>query len=190
MSIEIKPLIASDAALYVDHFVRSVAVSGVGDTPLFTVIPAGTVIDKDRRRAMSEKAWQLPPGVHGWERGWGAFADVDGTPQIIGSITLYTDRLAPCQLHRCILGIGIEPGHRHAGLGRKLMGTALSWAKSQNFLEWVDLGVFAENLRARKLYKEFNFIETGRVIDSFRVNGQRVDDIHMSLELREYGVSN
>ena len=182
----IKPLSASDAGLYIDHFVRSVSVSGVGDTPLFTVIPAGVPIDKEKRRAMAEKAWQITTGLHGWERAWGAYTPIEGVTKIVGSVTLSSERLAPCQMHRCILGIGIEPGYRHVGLGRNLMTTALTWCKSQTFLSWVDLGVFADNLRARRLYESFQFQETGRTIDCFRVNNIRVDDIHMTLELKEY----
>lgn len=184
--VEIRPLAVPDAVLYIDHFVRSVSVSGVGETPLFTVIPVGISIDLEQRRTHSERVWQIPTGVHGWERAWGAFVHVDGVVKIIGSITLSTERLAPCQMHRCILGIGIEPGYRHGGLGRKLMATALSWSKSQHFLSWIDLGVFADNLRARRLYEEFQFLEIGRSIDCFRVNNIRVDDIHMTLELREW----
>ena len=64
------------------------------------------------------------------------------------------------------------------------METLISWAKVQNFLTWIDLGVFAHNTPARRLYEGFGFVECGRVVDSFRIDGHHVDDILMNLNLR------
>lgn len=82
--------------------------------------------------------------------------------------------------------MGIEAEFRGNGAGTALLATALNWAKEQNFLAWIDLGVFAHNSAARSLYGKFGFIEMGRCIDCFRVDDLRVDDIQMTLDLGQY----
>jgi RimJ/RimL family protein N-acetyltransferase len=60
---------------------------------------------------------------------------------------------------------------------------ALEWAVAQPSLAWIDLQVFAHNLRARKLYESFGFREMSVTKDLFRVNGQSIDDVKMSLRV-------
>jgi len=94
-----------------------------------------------------------------------------------------TERNAPSQMHRATLGMGIELGYRHMGLGKHLMNEATQWAKAHSFLKWIDLGVFSHNAPARRLYESCGFIECGRTIDAFRVDGHSIDDIQMVLDL-------
>ena len=66
------------------------------------------------------------------------------------------------------------------------MTTALLWAKQQGFIEWVDLCVLSHNASARRLYDHFKFIEAGRTVDCFRVDGHSLGDIQMTLGLNQY----
>jgi RimJ/RimL family protein N-acetyltransferase len=50
-------------------------------------------------------------------------------------------------------------------------------------LAWLDLGVFAHNHRARKLYAAVGFVEVGVTRDRFRVDDTRIDDVAMVLAL-------
>ncbi|MGV6852547.1 MAG: N-acetyltransferase family protein [bacterium] len=86
-------------------------------------------------------------------------------------------------LHRAILMIGIEKSHCGQGFGTQLMQAALNWAKKQDSIEWLDLNVFSQNPAALKLYHSFGFTVIGTTLDQFRIHGQSIDDISMSLKL-------
>jgi len=185
--ISVRMLEGSDAALYVGHHERNQLTSGVDGTPIFSAFSRRDGIsDKVAYEQSCKQLWNEPIEGVGWERTWGAFVQESVTNQItiIGSVSLSTTRLIQTQSHRAILGMGIEPGFKRQGLGKKLMQAALEWAREQTHLKWVDLGVFVHNAPARRLYESFGFIETGRTIDCFRVDGHRLDDIQMSLDLR------
>ncbi len=62
-----------------------------------------------------------------------------------------------------------------------LLATAIEWARNESQIEWIDLGVFEENLAAQALYEREGFIELGRTPDLFRVDGHQIDDISMSV---------
>ncbi len=116
----------------------------------------------------------------GWERSWGLF---EGT-EIRGTIQLRHSPKLESNLHRALLAMGIERGQRGQGWGRQLMEAALSWARAQSSLEWIDLGVFEHNAPARALYSRFGFREAGRREDLFRVFKTQITDIEMVLKLR------
>ena len=79
--------------------------------------------------------------------------------------------------------MGIVAPFRGKGGGRRLMSAALAWARAQPQIAWVDLGVFSANHRARALYDKFDFVEIGVRRDAFRVDGDVVDDIEMTLSV-------
>jgi GNAT superfamily N-acetyltransferase len=87
------------------------------------------------------------------------------------------------EMHRCRLGLGVLARHHRRGLGEALLREAIGWARGAG-LAWMDLGVFGENLPAIALYCKLGFVETGRVVDRFRLGAARLDDISMSLDLR------
>lgn len=178
----IRELTINDSEAYGHHQKRVFASSGREGYPIFAVLSAHTLIDPKERADSARKSWSLPLGSVGWERSWGIFHD----GLIVGEISLSTSRLAPSQMHRAILGMAIERDYRSMGLGRVLMNEALSWAKTQTFLAWVDLGVFSHNHAARNLYRSFGFREQGRIPDCFRVDDQRIEDIQMTLDLQSY----
>ncbi len=102
--------------------------------------------------------------------------------RIVGHINLKNNLGA--SLHRAQLGMGIEEEARGIGAGKLLMTEMLKWARSQDFLEYIDLMVFAHNLPARKLYTSFGFTELYTVTDLFRVDGVIIDDVRMVLKLK------
>jgi len=123
----------------------------------------------------------LPLQVSGWERCFCAF-DTQAN-RIIGHVDLKGGRLET-EMHRCILGIGIEANYCGQGLGTILMQTVIEFARSEPQLHWIELGVFADNVRARALYRKMGFVETGTTPDRFRINGVVIDDVMMLLKLR------
>ncbi len=59
---------------------------------------------------------------------------------------------------------------------------AIGWARNSG-LAWIDLGVFRPNLRAQALYRKLGFVELGVTRDRFRLDGESIDDISMTLAL-------
>ncbi len=115
-----------------------------------------------------------------WERAW-VIADTNG---IYGDLYLvHRPPLKSC-LHRATLMMGIERSHRNQGFGSKLMREAISWAKAQPSIEWLQLYVFEGNIPAKRLYAKFGFKENGTTVDMFRVHGTQVADTSMILKLK------
>ena len=63
--------------------------------------------------------------------------------------------------HETTLGISVKAGWRGQGIGRRMMGQALEWARESGVVRRVQLEVLHENVRARKLYEELGFVEEG-----------------------------
>ena len=68
----------------------------------------------------------------------------------------------------CIL---LDPDARGRGLGRELIGTAVRTGFEVTGLPVMNLGVYAHNVSARRVYESLGFQETGRV-RSTEVGGQ------------------
>jgi ribosomal protein S18 acetylase RimI-like enzyme len=68
------------------------------------------------------------------------------------------------------------------GPGPALLAAAIGWARRAE-LAWLDLGVFAHNHRARKLYTAVGFVEVGTTRDRYRVDDASIDDVAMALRL-------
>lgn len=102
-----------------------------------------------------------------------------------GAIAGHVDlrgRPEPASSHRPLLGMGVRHDLRRAGLGTRLVQEALAWARASGFA-WVDLEVLSQNHKARALYVRTGFVETGEVPDLYRIEGQSVGAVSMSLRL-------
>ncbi len=138
----------------------------------------GTSYDRGPREERLRTEWSTPVTDVKWSRCW---ALVAGDHTVVGHCDLKGGAIAS-ELHRATLGIGIEAAHRDRGHGRALCEAAIAWARDQQ-LAWIDLGVFGGNARARALYRKLGFIEVGTTKDRFRVDGESIDDISMTLAL-------
>lgn len=87
--------------------------------------------------------------------------------------------------HRCELGMGIESAARGSGFGSALLDAATEMARSSETLEWLDLRVMAVNAPAVALYQSRGFIEIGRVRDRFRIGVTSIDEILMTLNVKD-----
>jgi RimJ/RimL family protein N-acetyltransferase len=83
------------------------------------------------------------------------------------------------QQHIGNLGMFLAPAYRNLGIGERLLRATLTAAKTR----WpiIELAVYSHNERARKLYQRCGFIEDGRRVGAWRLDGEVSDIIHMSL---------
>ncbi len=63
------------------------------------------------------------------------------------------------------------------------MQTAISWAKAQDEIDWLDLTVFAHSAPAIALYSKLGFQQVSLRQDRHRIDGQSVDEVMMVLGL-------
>lgn len=175
-----RQLTIEDIDVYVDHLSRHLPEPGV-DGIIAHPFSQNEAIDKEKLRKKILERWSMIPGQGSWEVTWGIF---DGDV-IVGHLELVGPAMSALH-HRVNLGMGIESQYRSRGYGQLLMKTAIAWAKSQEFLSWIDIEVFAHNKIALKLYKSFGFVVVGKTIDRLRVNNQSIDDYHFVLSLRPH----
>jgi RimJ/RimL family protein N-acetyltransferase len=87
--------------------------------------------------------------------------------QLVGSITIKQPNLWK-QAHLGQLGIGVLHPYWNMGIGRRLVTAGLRWAEQHREIEIVHLSVFSNNERAIQLYRNFGFMEYGRMPQGVR----------------------
>ncbi len=122
---------------------------------------------------------EAPVGKPGWVRIW--IVELGG--EVVADALVRSSHMKTAQ-HRCQFAIGIQRPARGQGLGRRLSMQAISWAKLEPGLEWMDLWVMAHNAPAISLYKKLGFETLATVRDQFRLQGQKVGDTRMALRLK------
>lgn len=86
-----------------------------------------------------------------------------------------------------VRSVYVAPEHRRRGIALQLMKAALTRARRWDGVEWVTLSVTADQSAAVGLYRSLGFTEVGRMPDALRVDGQRLDELMMALELASAG---
>ena len=141
-------------------------------------------LSREESRFPPDKAEAFKTGIRtevghaGWRRVWVAR---DANDAIAGHIDLraHAERHAA---HRCLLGMGVDRGHRKAGLGIRLIEHAGQWATATGF-GWIDLQVLSVNTPAITLYERTGFQKTGEIHEMFRIDGQTFSYTSMSKRL-------
>ncbi len=111
------------------------------------------------------------------EREFMLAAELDG--RIIGNCGVNIRQNGMRMQHRAGIGIAVEKAFWGLGLGRALFSRALKQAEDNGFSQ-IELGLFADNTRARLLYEAFGFQEMGRIPNAFRLkDGSFCDEIQM-----------
>lgn len=184
--VEVRAVRRTDLAAFAAHIVRHLAESGRAGEAHFSPLAA---IDRDDVVRESERRWNTPLTHPGWGRVW-----VLATPDPVTVSPLHPVRVfghvelrgpaVHSALHRADLSMGIEQAYRGRGFGRQLARTALSYAAATPQLAWIDLRVFAENVRALQLYEMLGFRSVARLDDAFRMpDGASIHDVFMTLRL-------
>jgi RimJ/RimL family protein N-acetyltransferase len=168
-----------DADAFARHMVDHMAESGRGGSPHFA-LSRRWVREEVRASFSARLDKDLDEPL--WGRAWLLFAE-DGV-HAVGHLELRGGRVH-AELHRATLGMGLMRAYTGQGHGRRLCEAAIAWARDEAELSWIDLGVFANNAPARKLYRSLGFVEIGVRGDAFHNDaGVVLDDVLMTLELR------
>lgn len=86
----------------------------------------------------------------------------------------------PSHAHRGSVGMGLLPGFRGVGLGKRLLEAAVQDAWAKGFLR-IELGVRTDNERAIRLYRSLGFREEGVAARAVQVDGDFFDTLNMAL---------
>lgn len=162
---------------YAKHIIKHMSESGI-DNLVYVPRDRGYVYDLEEMKEKISKRMKIELTMPGWER---AFVIWD-EEKIVGHLQLRAPNLEN-SMHRNLVGIGLDLECRGKKLGTKLMEAGIEWLKKETKVEWLDLNVFSHNLPAIALYKKLGFKEVGRVVDMFRVDGESICDLHMTLKL-------
>ncbi|OYD56818.1 hypothetical protein CGZ90_17275 [Fictibacillus aquaticus] len=84
----------------------------------------------------------------------------------------------PSNRHVAELVMAVHPDYHGSGIGQELMGHAEDWARSLGKTK-LCLRVLAGNSKAVRFYTKCGFMEQGRLIDEFCIDGELVDDLLM-----------
>jgi len=84
------------------------------------------------------------------------------------------------EAHCGTLGMGIIPGYRDRGLGRRLITAVLDAARAAG-LHRVELNAHADNFRAIALYERVGFEHEGSARHAVRIDGHYIDSVKMAL---------
>ncbi|WP_343689903.1 GNAT family N-acetyltransferase [Chitinophaga sp.] len=104
--------------------------------------------------------------------------------QAIGTLSVRQNSFSK-EAHIGNLGIGVLHSYWNMGIGRRMMTAAMRWAEQHPRLEIIQLGVLANNERAIQLYRNFGFMEYGRMQKGIRQpDGSYVDNILMSKRVK------
>jgi RimJ/RimL family protein N-acetyltransferase len=174
-----------DMSQLVAYIADHVSDNGAGATALFMPSPRGTPFPLAEKLESWRRGLALAVDEPGWRRFWLAH---DASGAIAGHSDL-RGRPDACTLHRAILGIGVHRDHRRRGLGKRLLDVALDWARAQPSLAWVDLDLLASNRAAATLYARAGFERIATTRDMFRIDGDSVDHITMTLRLSRANAS-
>ncbi|WP_374583657.1 N-acetyltransferase family protein [Pseudoduganella sp.] len=177
MTFTIRPLHCEELATFFHYLNDHLLDNGRDGAPLFQPMSRSSAGFPPEKANGFTTGLQASFGQQGWRRLWVA---LEGS-QIIGHIDLRS-RPEPAARHRCLLGMGVHRNARRGGLGTALVAVALEWARGQG-LAWVDLEVLQGNAPARALYRKMGFVQTGEIQDLFRIDGESLGYVFMSLQL-------
>ncbi len=176
LTIRVARVDGADPDAYARHMVEHMAESGRSGSPHFALSRTWSR-DEVRGAFVGRLAKGLDEPL--WGRSW---LLLDG-PRVVGHVELRGGRVA-AEMHRATLGMGILRAYTGRGHGRRLLETAVRWARDEGGLAYIDLGVFSGNAPARRLYERMGFVVIGMREDAFRLDaGPVIDDVQMALRL-------
>lgn len=99
--------------------------------------------------------------------------------RIVGHMTICPDD-RPRRRHTAWFGLAVHADFHRRGIGRALMAELVRLADDWLNLEKIELGVLSDNPGAIALYREFGFVEEGRLRKDLFKDGQYADTVLMA----------
>jgi len=104
--------------------------------------------------------------------------------QIVGTVSVRQGAFRK-QQHMGEMGIAVQHAYRNLGIGRRLMTAMLRWAEAHPFITTIYFNVMANNEKAIQLYRNFDFMECGRLPGGIhQPDGSYVDLIMMYKKIK------
>jgi RimJ/RimL family protein N-acetyltransferase len=176
----IRQIDRTELDLFMVHAEMHARESGNGTTVRFGFRAPSDPFDRERIRRVLDAGLSSGVDTAGWCRVWIA----EGPAEIRGHVGLHAHAQSESR-HRALLSIGVLEPYRGQGIGVELLSAAIRWATSQDALMWLDSEVFGHNEPALRLHRKLGFTEVARVADMYRLDGARVDDVRLTLRLRD-----
>ena len=174
----IRPATREDLPSFFAYLNDHLRDNGMDGTALFMPMARSASFFPPEKEAGFRTGIDTPLDQAGWRRLWLAFG-ADG--EIAGHIDLRARPEKP-SAHRALLGMGVQRAARRQGLGERLVGVAVAWARQQG-LAWIDLEVLSVNAPARSLYARCGFVQVGELADMFRIDGEALGYTFMARRL-------
>ena len=112
-----------------------------------------------------------------------AIESADGEPSLVAAAGIYRVK-NPKSAHRAKLwGVFVDPAQRGHGLGRAVASAATELARTWTGVAYIDVGVSANAPAALHIYQRLGFVEWGREPESMQHDGQRYDEVFLSLRV-------
>lgn len=105
-------------------------------------------------------------------------AELDG--KVVGMAGLHPASLSLRRRHVMSLGISVAPTAQGKGVGKALMDALLDYADNWAQVLRIELGVYADNERAIRLYERCGFEHEGRMRGYAMRDGHYVDSLAMA----------
>ena len=77
--------------------------------------------------------------------------------------------------------MGVDHSVRKQGLGGKLIESVVQFCRDTQGIDWLDLNVLSDNLPAKNLYLKYGFSIIGEMSDCYRIDGQSISEMTMTL---------
>lgn len=107
-------------------------------------------------------------------------AELEG--RVAGYIGFHNSTGLASNSHVMEIYIAVHPDYQKMGVGRELMQHIIRYGK-QNGYKKISLRVLSSNQKAIAFYKTIGFLEQGRLVREFILDGNYVDDVLMYLLL-------
>jgi len=167
-TIVIRPLVADAAAAY-----QALRLRALAECPT----AFSSSVEDERERTPAQVLERI--GATERQRMFGAF-DGDGLIGVVGIVRERAKKLA----HKAFIwGMYVDPARRGTGIGRRLLVTAIEFARRDLGVRQVNLGVNARNASAIGLYLSLGFESYGIERDALMVDDVLEDELLMVLEL-------
>lgn len=167
----------SDLASFFDYIATQLVENADDESPLFQPMSKDSCQVTEQFEAKFYTGFDIGVGELGWRKLW---VVKDSNQRVVAHIDLrhYNQEY---KYHRVLLGMGVDSSLRKQGIGEKLIQAVIQFCRQQSTIDWLDLNVLTNNVAAKNLYLKCGFSVIGEMSDCYRIDGQSVSELSMTL---------